>query len=30
MEEGGGSKVTRYHESIDDFSNLYEKYQLNK
>ena len=30
MEVGGGSKVTRYHESIDDFSDLYKKNQLNK
>lgn len=30
MGMGGGSKVTRYHESIDDFNNLYEKYQLVK
>lgn len=22
MEVGGGSKVTCYHESVDDFSNL--------
>ena len=30
MEVGGGSKVTCYHESVDDFSNVYEKYQLNE
>ena len=30
MEVGVGSKVTHHHESIDEFSNLYEKYQLNK
>lgn len=30
MEVGGGSKVTRYHESVDDCSSLYEKHQLYK